>query len=473
VRRATLLIFATVATVPAWADVQFQPSIAVSTLYVDNLYLVPPGIHTTADEIVQVSPRLQLNELSPRLTGALDYTAQGLWFYDHSDLNAIHNDGVANGLWVASPDLLFVEGRASYTQQPVDPTAPSNQGNLFAVGNAANVFNAMVAPYLKHDFGTVNGTLRYAESITTYSDEGNGAYGSLLQNSRTGIISGRLAADATDAAFSWDVDGHRARTTFTTAEPFVDDRLAVDASVRALPSVRLTATVGAETNLLTHSSSGGLDAPLWALGFKWSPSVRTVLSATVGHRFFGPAYSLDWTHQTRLLNFTLTYKEDVTDAGQSDATANFTPGQITFDPRAYVGVLHSISTYDPYRSKQLDAVLQLTGFHTQLSLRLYDLQRKYLQPTPVQVGNSDSTHGGELTVNRVLNAVDSVRLSAKLDAAEEVDGFSYRDYRYELAYTHRLSRRFDLSFKAIHLIREGTLQYRADIGEISIRESFQ
>lgn len=74
-----------------------------------------------------------------------------------------------------------------------------------------------------------------------------------------------------------------------------------------------------------------------------------------------------------MLNFTLTYKEDATDAGQSDATTTFTPGQITLDPRAYVGVLHSISTYDPYRSKQLDAVVQLTGYRTQFSLRLYDL----------------------------------------------------------------------------------------------------
>jgi hypothetical protein len=469
-RRASLIVMAAGAVTPAWADRQIQPSVTVGTVYVDNLDLVPPGVPKTGDWIAELIPRLQLQEQAPNLSAVLDYSAQALWFRDHSALDAVHQDGAGNVSWAAMPSLLFVEARAAYTQQAIDLTQPSNAGNLFGVGNVANEFDAMVAPYLKRDFGTMTGLLRYQESLSDFSGAGGSADASLLENSRTDAVTADLAADVKDAPFFWRIDGRSARTTFDTAEPFRTDRVMVAVSEGALPSLRLTQSAGAETNVLTHSASGGLDAGFWSAGFKWVPSTRTVLEASAGHRFFGPAYSVLWTYQSRLLKYHVIYSEVATDASESTALTDFVPGQLQADPRAYNDVLRSIDTYDPYVAKQLDAGLDLTLPHTQLALHVYDLRRQYVNFTPL--GNSDSTRGGEIIAKRELGWRDRLQLSAMVDTANEVSGYRYRDYRYQAEYTRDLAKTLQLSLVAVRFQRAGSSQYSSDIGELMLRKSF-
>jgi uncharacterized protein (PEP-CTERM system associated) len=453
----------------------FRPSISVGTLYVDNLYLVPPGMPTTSDEVGEIVPRIQLTEATPRLTAAVDYSAQGLLFLDHSGLDAVHNDAVANGLWTVDPNLFYVTGRASYLQQPVDPTLPTNQNNLFGVGNSANVFNAMISPYFKRDFGSTTGSLGYAESITHYSDDASTPGANFLQNSRTGVVSGKVAENQQDAFYTWDIDGRDAHTDFASASPLVDDRIEANNGFRVLSSLKIIATVGAETNILTHSTTGGLDAGLWSSGFKWAPNPQTSVAASVGHRFYGPDFSFKWVQETRLLKVHVDYREDVTDAGQSDALIDFVPGIITVNPQVTNDALHSFSTYQPYRVKELSAQFEVSAHLTEIALQIYDQHRRYLDIAnegvePVYAG-SDSTHGGELVLTRILGPLDTLKFAGKLDAGTEI-GFDYRDYRYQLSYIRRLSRKLDLFFSAVHLNREGTIGYRANICEVKLEETF-
>ena len=79
------------------------------------------------------------------------------------------------------------------------------------------------------------------------------------------------------------------------------------------------------------------------------------------------------------------------------------PGEITVDTQAYFGVLRAINTYSPYIRKSLDATLGVTVQLTQLSLRYYDLRRRYLQ-TSLQ-GTDASSHGGEIILTRELSFV--------------------------------------------------------------------
>jgi uncharacterized protein (PEP-CTERM system associated) len=368
------------------------------------------------------------------------------------------------------PNLLFVEARADYVQQTIDLTQPSNAGNLFGVGNVANELDAMVAPYLKRDFGAMTGLLRYQESISDFSGAGGSANASLLENSRTDVVTADLAADAKDAPFFWRVDARSARTTFDTAEPFRTDRVLLDGSEGLLPSLRLTQSAGAETNVLTHSESGGLDAGFWSAGFKWAPGPHTVFEASAGHRFFGPAYSVLWTHESRLLKYHVTYAETATDASESTALSDFVPGQLQGDPRAYNGVLRSIDTYDPYIAKQLDAGMDLTLHLTQLALHVYVLRRQYVDAS--LLSSNDSTRGGDIILKRDLSWRDRLQLSARLDTANEVSGFQYRDTRYEAEYTHDLAQKLQISLVAVRLERTGSSQYTADIGELRLHKSF-
>jgi uncharacterized protein (PEP-CTERM system associated) len=474
-------------SMPVHADTKFDPSLSFATVYLDNLFLVPPGQHATSDWVGELMPRLQLSEQAPDLSAVLDYSAQGLMYKHDSDLNTIHQAGAGNLTWNPVVNLLFVDARAAYTQQMIDLTQPNNPQNLFGVGNVTNEFDAMVAPYLKRDFGGMTGQLRVSESLSDFSGGGINSDTGVLQNSRTDAVSGDLASDSKDAPVYWHFDGRSARTTFETAEPFRTDRVSAGVSEGLLPSLRLTQGLGVETNIETHSTSGGLNAAFWSVGAQWAWSKQTKVDASVGHRFFGPSYTLLWTHESRLLKYHVSYSEVATDASESTALTDFVPGQLTADPRAYSGVLRSIDTYDPYIAKQLDASLDLKLERTQLTLHVFDVHRHYInvnglptsdQPTTgeptdvVPTGVADSSSGLEAIVIRDFGPRDQIRFNARGDVDDEVQGLRYRDYWYEAQYIRRLARTLQLSFDAVHFTRSGSQTYHANILQLQLKKSF-
>lgn len=477
--RATSLVLVVAATEPAWADIQFAPSVGLSGIYVDNFGLTPPGSPKTGDLIGELDPSVQFRQQAPELVSALDYNLQALWFHDHTSMDATHSNGRANLSWTPEPvsNIFSVDGWASYIQQPIDPTQPTNEGNLFAVSNVANRLSAYLAPTLRNDFGGFSGLARYSEATSIYSGVGVGS-ATTFQNSRTGTATAKLASDDIQGLFSWGFDGHHALTTFQSAQDFRDDRVAADAGLRVMPTLRLLATAGAETNILTSSTSGGLNAAFWAVGFEWAPSTQGSLEARFGHRFFGDAYSGRWTLNSRLFSVQVLYTEEPTTDAETDSLTTFVPGEIQVDTQAYFGVLRAVNTYSPYIRKSLDGTFSLTGVKTQLSLRIYDLRRRYLQ-LPLQTnlpgqlqGTSDSTRGGDLMLTRQVTTRDKFSLSARLAYADELDGFFYRDHRYALDYTHMLSPTLDTALQAVHLTRDGASQYTANIYRLTIRKSF-
>jgi uncharacterized protein (PEP-CTERM system associated) len=477
--RATSLVFVAGATAPAWSDIQFVPSVALSSIYVDNFGLTPPGAPKTGDLIGELDPSVQFRQQAPDLISALDYNLQALWFHDHASMDTTHSNGRANLSWTPTPvaNLFSVDGWVSYIQQPIDPTQPTNEGNLFAVSNVANRLSAYLAPTLRNDFGGFSGLARYSEATSIYSGV-TGSSATTFQNSRTGTATANLASNDIQGLFSWGFDGRHALTTFQSAQDFRDDRVAADAGLRVMPTLRLLATVGAETNILTSSTSGGLNSAFWAAGFEYAPSTHGSLEARFGHRFFGDAYSGRWTLNSRLLSMQILYIEEPTTDAESDSLTTFVPGEIQVDTQAYFGVLRAVNTYSPYIRKSLDATFSLTGLETQLSLRIYDLRRRYLQ-IPLQTnlpgqlqGTNDSTRGGELMLTRQVTPRDKLSLSARLAYADELDGFFYRDHRYALDYTHLLSQTLDAALQAVHLTRDGASQYSANIYRLTIRKSF-
>jgi uncharacterized protein (PEP-CTERM system associated) len=454
---------------PAWADVQFTPSIALSGIYVDNFNLTPPGTPKTGEWVGELDPSVQFRQQAPELVSALDYTLQALWFNNDTHMDSAHSNGRANVSWTPISNIFSIDGWASYVQQPIDPTQPTNEGNLFEVGNIANRLSAYLAPTLRNDFGGYSGMLRYAESTSLYSGVG-GTNATVFQNSRTGTGTAELGSNDAERLFTWSVDGRSSLTTFQSAQAFRDDRTSAQAGWRALASLRLLASAGAETNILKDSTSGGLNAGFWAGGFQWSPSAHSTLEARAGHRFFGEAYSGRWTISSRLLSLQASYSEEPTTDAEADSLISFEPGEISVDTQAYFGVLRAINTYSPYIRKSLDATFAVTAQLTQLSLRYYDLRRRYLQ-TSLQ-GTDDSTHGGEITLTRQLTARDKLGLSARLAHADEISGFVYSDRRYAFDFSHQITPTLDGALQVVHLERNGTTQYRSDIYRLTLRKAF-
>jgi uncharacterized protein (PEP-CTERM system associated) len=54
------------------------------------------------------------------------------------------------------------------------------------------------------------------------------------------------------------------------------------------------------------------EGPGWLIGIGWTPSARTTLQIMGGERFFGPAYFVNFSHQSRWANWTVDCNQVVT-----------------------------------------------------------------------------------------------------------------------------------------------------------------
>jgi uncharacterized protein (PEP-CTERM system associated) len=477
--KALLLILAAFPTLPARADTKVDPSITAGVDYIGNIDLAPPGTPQSDDVAAELKPRLQVIENSQSFTGALDYTAQGLAFQKNSNLDGVHSQGTANGSWTVDPNLFSVDSWLAYRQVIIDPTEAPNEGNLYNVQNVANEFTGYLAPTLHYNFGGETAMLRFAEARSSYSGSdvnvptpvgGTGTLDTTLQNSLSSIVTAKFASNDLDAPIAYSIDGVGSLTTFKYAETFRDDRITAQSSVRLLQSLRLVGLVGAETDVLTHGESGGLDTGLWSVGFLWAPSADQSLEARVGHRFFGPSYNFKWSIKSRLLKLEANYSEQPTTEGLEDAEANFVPGQIPTDQQApaYTGVLRAVNSYDTYIAKQGDLQVTLTGTRTVMTLRAYTVKRDYL----VSIIPRQSVNGGEFTLERDLNPRDVIGVKARLVDTTFYGEDAYRDRRYEFNFTHHITRKTAVALQAVRLLRDGTQVYRSSLGVLTIRTSF-
>ena len=476
--RYALALLIVSSLVSARAEIKLEPSIAVSALYVDNINLAPPGAAKEGDFLAELTPRLVVEQKSANLVSALDYSLQSLFFLNRTDLNSYHHNAQGNASWSAVPDWLYLEGSASYIEQTIDPTRPGNTDNLFNVKNTADQFIGLIAPYLKHDFDGVTGLLRYSWSTSRYtgvpdtvaadSFATNLFAANYLQNSRTSAASLQVTTTDPDARLAWSVDGSSARTTFDTAEPFRTDRATLEGSMAVYRSLRLVATVGAESNVLKNQADGGLNAGFYSVGVRWAPSDRGELDARVGHRFFGTAYALHWTRQTRVLKLDAQYTEEPTTDGENSVLQQFVPGVITPTTVYSTTVLHS--TFSPYLRKQAEGTVTLISRRTEVDFQAYRVEQNYF--SAIDFGRNDVTMGGALAVTRTLSFRDKLRLTYKQDRTDLSGGFGYQNRRYIAELTRAITAASELDLQVTHLQSTGNLSYRVNIAMLTWRKKF-
>jgi len=302
------------------ADWTVTPNLTVSERYTDNVNLATSGQSKKNDFITEVRPGVQIYKDGARLKVRVNYSLQSLTYLNTSDNNAVNHQLSASANAELLKDFLFLDATTAVYQQNINALGPVGFGNTNATKNLTTVGTYDISPYIKKRFGSfADGDFRIRQSGVYYNSQG-------ISNTLTNNVTGSLLSGSSFNDLFWGVNYSYTKNK----NQFVADTEFESASATlgyALTrKLRVNATAGQERNNYISATGGKIDGPFWNAGFTWTPTSRTSVAATYGHRFFGRTYSFDLSERTRHTTWRAGYSEDLTTSSATSLSAGLVGG---------------------------------------------------------------------------------------------------------------------------------------------------
>jgi hypothetical protein len=446
----------------------FEPRIEAAVQYADNINLAETSEAEDNALGLELAPGFYASYVSDRFAGAADYSLIAR-AWDDSNYDDVGQKLDANGRWTAIPELLYIDGKATYGDTIIDSAQGLNYGGLgmFGQDNLAEQATASVAPTLDKRFRIFEFQATYSYGRVWYLDEGKSQTPATI-----GVLSNDDSVDQSanvrfgtareDRKLNGGIFYAWNRSDFDRAVPYEYERAGLDASYLMTRSLSLVGDVGKESALDESTSAGGLDSDFWSAGLSWKPDARTSAEGRFGERFFGNSYSGMITHRARLVELTASYAEEPAVQSRSLAFGEFDPG--TLPPGTDPGVDGGRLNAQPYVSKDARVSVVAKGARTTLSLYVFDTHRDYLRNA---FGDEHGT-GGALTGTRRMFAnftVDATAIYTDIqrDATTAVADPVFATHDYDTQFILRGNREFGpkltASLEAGYLNRSGSSNY--------------
>jgi uncharacterized protein (PEP-CTERM system associated) len=426
------------AAFPAHAAWDFTPMATARATYSDNVALRTEEF-AESGAVLQLTPGFQLSNRSQRFDFRLNY-ALNLFQYSGGRPNGAQRhsqdlNGTLNSRLVE--DLLYLDATAAIRQQAVSAFGPLQSGNDYVSNNRNEVRSYRVSPYLVHRFGAfANGELRYSRDSVDTDNIG-------MRRSDGNTISAQLVSGPTFRRFGWDA---------RVARSVIEEQLpsGVNRSNEQTTSSK-TANLGlryAATPQLTVGAFGGYDGydfsglggdqagVAYGANLQWTPSARTSLQASVGHRFYGPSYSLALQHRSRGTVWNISYSDAV-----SSSRSQFVLPQ-AIDTAAMLDNLFRAQISDPVlRAAVVQAYIQSAGLPPSLATSVnffsnrYSLQKQLSASVAWQLARTTSMFSVVKSRREMLSSqqVDNSLLGSSLailnDNTEQLGAMASASYR--------------------------------------------
>jgi uncharacterized protein (PEP-CTERM system associated) len=480
-RLAPLALAAMLLSNECRADWKVTPLFDLRETYSDNASLQRDDLARN-QFITEASPGLNLTAKTPRLELAANAR---LRVFSYSDKNSDPNlrdserNYQASGRAKLVDQLLYVEGSASSTRQSVSAFGQLAD-NPYSGANRTDVSTWRISPYLQHRFGsTATAELRYSRDSVEAATGGFG--NSVASNTSANLSSGSAFVD-----LGWYLSYNRQQLKDELSGDSTSQNGLVGLRYRVASHLSLTSTAGYDK--YSYSSLGGNTAgPSWTVGFIWTPSTRSKLEASFGHRYFGKTGSLAGTHRSRNIVWNLNYSDQVTTTRSqfllpsSIDTAAMLDNLFSAaypDPvlrqqavQAYIaanGLPPSLANSINYlsnryiRAKQLRGAAVLRGARSSLTLSLFKDQREALslqQTDSSLLGSQLATlndnvkqRGASISADYRLSAVSSLTASADLIRAQSLDtDITNNNRTWRLGASRRFGKHATGSIEARHV----------------------
>jgi uncharacterized protein (PEP-CTERM system associated) len=346
-----------------------------------------------------------------------------------------------------------------------------------------------VRPVLKHRFRDFQIQASYTRGISNsglVSGESTPQASNLIGSSyRSNLRAAAFAVSSVDknARLTWTADFERDQTYYESPyfSRFRYERANAQVGLLTIPTLRLLARGGKESNPQNGISQGGLKATYWAGGFDWSDGPRDELRFLIGHRYFGRTYEAMWHRESRLLRLEVNYTEQpTTESGllmqQSLAAPPIvqipgTPGFTRLSP-------------DVFLDKSLSGAASITGRATEIGLSVGSDDRVYYAiaapggpagTATIGANEEDRQQSATLYAHRKLGPFMSLALSAMYakDKLRESAQAGYDTQMYSIVLTRQLGRRSSVYLRGQHVKQYGGVaEYTTNIVSLGFNFTF-
>lgn len=439
----------------AHAETQFAPRFGIDATWVDNVGLAPPGGDKDSELIWQARPGLMFTHYSERVQAFADYTFQAVHFTDESHTET-YNQAQIGLLGEILRDWFYVDLGGTQSQASADPTQRTNVGNLFQVGNIADVRTWYATPILHHSFRWAELTATYTRARTDYSEANDLTTLNIQDDSDSNTTAVSLASIDRESTITWATRYIREDVKYDVGLPYRNDRLTAEAGYRVTAPLRLLVQGGLESDPRIRSDEGGLDESSWAAGFDLRSGLRMELRALAGHRFFGRSYEFLWRYSGRLLEGSVTYSEAATTDSQQRVLTGVTPPA---DFPTQLDPTFNRLTNDVYISKALGGRIGLRGRLTDIFFAVSSEEREYVGTF---AGREDKFKGASIQLTRRLGPRLNLTASGGYTKSDLREGTDYSEALYNVTLARQLGTRTALTLSANRVDRSGPQGYDAN-----------
>ena len=266
------------------------PSISINETMTDNVDQVEK--HRTSSLVTDVVPGINIVGTGDRVKLRFDYQMHNLYYSDDSSRNNHQNFLNAAGTLEALENWLFIDANASISQQNLSAFRGATYSSVDTnnSNNTTETSTYRLSPYFRGMFGSsAEYELRYNLAKTT-SDESN------TYDTETRALVAKLKGSPQLSKFGWALDASTQKSEFDNGRDNEADLLRGVLTYQYDPQFRVSLIAGRESN--DYVSVDKKSHTIKGLGVEWSPTDRTLLSASREDRFFGNSDSITFTHRT-------------------------------------------------------------------------------------------------------------------------------------------------------------------------------
>lgn len=396
-RLAPLALAAMLASSPALAQHwEFTPSAGATETYTDNVNLASDS-RAHGQFVSEAWGALSLAGVSQRLKLSAS-AAEHQFVFSRSmpgtnDRQLVYKLGAEA---VAVPELLYLDAQASGGPQAVSAFGPQINGNLYSMGNRADVSTWAISPWLHHRFA------QSAELTMRYTRDGVDAGArNAFASSTSSTASAQLASGRSWNTLGWGLSYMRQDLDNRLAGRSSSAAALANLSWRLGRSFSLTGTGGYDK--YDYASLGGTTAGRsWSAGFIWEPSARTRVQASAGRRYFGKTGSLAATHRSRHTVWNISYHDDVT----TSRSRFLLPA--TIDTASMLDRLFMAMIPDPTaRAAAVAAYMQANNLPSSLADNINYMSNRFMRQKDFQLGAAfTGAHS-----NLLVGVFDSTRIA--------------------------------------------------------------
>jgi uncharacterized protein (PEP-CTERM system associated) len=264
-----------------------QPFLGIEVMATNNVF---QSNDARSDIVTSLTAGLNATVSTPRLFGTLNYEPTARLYSTYSSQNRIDQNGSGRLLAAIVPGSVFVDIRGAAAVVPTQGRLIPGSVQPVPSGDATQVFNLQVTPYLVHRFGSA-ATLQagYSFQYSEQSDDGSSAFSRNASTDeldytadrgfavlRSGEDLGRLALQGTIDGTAFTGDG-----VYDDAHRFIAQ---VEGRYAILPTVAVLLEAGYENIEYGGTQPRRISGPTWSFGTRLTPDPDSIIIVRYGRR---------------------------------------------------------------------------------------------------------------------------------------------------------------------------------------------